>query len=60
LLDTHHQNGVTTDNRISNLRALCKTCHALRHPNWYQVSAHDRQTLEALRAKQAVADVKRR
>lgn len=57
LLDTHHQNGVTTDNRISNLRALCKTCHAQRHPNWYQVSTHDRQTLDALRAEQAAASV---
>jgi len=52
LLDTHHQNGVTTDNRISNLRALCKTCHAGRHPNWYHVALSDRQNLDALRAEQ--------
>lgn len=29
LLDTHHINGVKTDNSDSNLRALCKECHSL-------------------------------
>ena len=52
LLDSHHQNGVTTDNRRQNLRALCKTCHAQRHPNWYIVTPADSQTLDALRAEQ--------
>jgi hypothetical protein len=52
LLDTHHQNGVTGDNRLSNLRALCKTCHASRHPNWYRVSSEQIATLDRLRTEQ--------
>jgi hypothetical protein len=53
LLDTHHQNGVVSDNSIKNLQALCKTCHANRHPNWYKVSTDDHRLLDALRASQA-------
>lgn len=52
LLDAHHQNGVTGDNRLSNLRALCKTCHATRHPNWYRVSSAQIATLDRLRTDQ--------
>jgi hypothetical protein len=49
LLDTHHRNGVVSDNRASNLRALCKLCHAKEHPNWYRVASKDHRTLEELR-----------
>lgn len=52
LLDTHHQNGVTSDNRVNNLRALCKLCHENRHPNWYRVSSADRRMIEELRRAQ--------
>lgn len=54
LLDTHHQNGVTSDNRSSNLRALCKTCHARRHPDWYRVSPEDQRALDAMRSEQGI------
>lgn len=54
LLDTHHQNGVPSDNRVSNLRALCKLCHAKKHPNWYRVAHEDRSALEALRRAQGL------
>ncbi|MCQ4162647.1 hypothetical protein NON00_22320 [Roseomonas sp. GC11] len=54
LLDVHHQNSVTMDNRRSNLRALCKTCHAARHPNWYEIDAQDRQKLQQMRAAQGL------
>jgi hypothetical protein len=52
LLDTHHNNGVTTDNRISNLRALCKICHSLKHRGWYKVSSSDVRAIEAMRLSQ--------
>jgi hypothetical protein len=55
LLDTHHQNGVTSDNTRSNLVALCKTCHARKHPNWYRVTPEDQLTLEQLRGRQGIS-----
>lgn len=54
LLDAHHQNGVTSDNRSSNLLALCKTCHARRHPDWYRVSPEDQRALDAMRSEQGI------
>jgi hypothetical protein len=55
LLDTHHVNGVTGDNRFSNLRALCKDCHAKQHPGHYRVSDNDRRLLAELRKQQGLA-----
>ena len=52
LLDTHHNNGVLSDNRYANLRALCKICHSLKHRGWYKVSASDEKAIEALRQAQ--------
>jgi hypothetical protein len=52
LLDAHHVNGVTGDNRFSNLRALCKECHAKQHPGHYRVSDNDRRLLQELRTQQ--------
>jgi len=52
LLDTHHNNGVLSDNRYANLRALCKICHSLKHRGWYKVSASDEKAIESLRQAQ--------
>jgi hypothetical protein len=52
LLDTHHNNGVLSDNREANLRALCKICHSLKHRGWYKVSASDEKSIEALKLAQ--------
>lgn len=52
LLDTHHRNGVASDNAAHNLRALCKLCHADEHPNWYRVGPADQIRIEELRRAQ--------
>lgn len=54
LLDTHHVNGVTGDNRFSNLRALCKDCHAKQHPGHYRVSENGRRLLKEFRTQQGL------
>lgn len=50
LLDVHHVNGVKSDNHPTNLRVLCKLCHA-RQPQHghYRVKPQDRAAIEALR-----------
>ncbi|UFN48776.1 HNH endonuclease [Roseomonas sp. OT10] len=49
LLDTHHRDGVVSNNAWSNLRALCKSCHVEEHPRWYRISDAQRKAIETLR-----------
>ena len=48
LLDVHHINGDKQNNDASNLRCLCKICHARVHPH-YLVKEADRLVIEAAR-----------
>lgn len=50
LLDTHHVNGVKSDNAPANLRALCKLCHAEQPAHQHmRVSREARRTINQLR-----------
>jgi hypothetical protein len=50
LLHCHHQNGNTSDNAWSNLRALCVVCHAEQPQHgWMRVDDEARRTIRALR-----------
>lgn len=55
LLDVHHINGVKRDCRDSNLRCLCKECHAKQDFHRHYVSVikpEDKEALRQLRQEQ--------
>ena len=53
LLHSHHRNGVKSDNRESNLMALCAACHRQQpHHGHLYVSPGDMQTFDRLRREQ--------
>lgn len=55
LLHTHHKNGVKTDNRKSNLQALCVDCHRKQpYHNHLFVRHLDMQLITRLRRLQAI------
>lgn len=58
LLHTHHINGIKTDLRPANLRALCLACHRQEpgHQTMYASPEH-LATLEALRRQQELVSV---
>lgn len=55
LLHTHHINGVKSDNRTSNLRALCVDCHSkqLFHEHMF-VPRNEKQLIIVLRKQQTL------
>jgi len=55
LLHTHHITGVKSDNRISNLQALCKLCHNDQPNHNLYVATHERNLIEKLRSSQRAA-----
>ncbi len=57
LLHTHHIDGVRTNNRRQNLKALCVLCHR-RQPQHQHliVREADRKTIHALRREQGTAE----
>ena len=52
LLQTHHLNGVQSDNRTSNLKALCVLCHS-QQPNHNWMSVKPMDELKIMRLRQA-------
>lgn len=55
LLDAHHINGITTDNKPSNLKALCKTCHRKEPMHDHMTRKHD-EIIARLRKEQNLID----
>lgn len=57
LLHVHHVNGVKSDNRSSNLRALCVDCHSKQPMHQHMALSHrERQTINCLRKEQGLLD----
>ncbi|HRY18566.1 MAG TPA: HNH endonuclease signature motif containing protein [Candidatus Competibacteraceae bacterium] len=55
LLHTHHKNGVKTDNRKSNLQALCVDCHRKQPSHDHMSVRHaDMQLITRLRREQSI------
>lgn len=53
LLHTHHISGVTSNNRPSNLQALCKKCHCDEHPHMH-IGKHELELIKSLRKQQGI------
>lgn len=57
LLHVHHISGVKSDNRPSNLRALCIDCHSKQPMHQHMALSHrERQTINDLRKQQGLLD----
>lgn len=57
LLHVHHISGVKSDNRPSNLRALCIDCHSKQPMHEHMALSHrERQTINDMRKQQGLLD----
>lgn len=57
-LDTHHIDGVRGNNRLSNLRVLCKICHANQpnHQHYKRIHEKDFNLIRKLKTEQDIPD----
>ncbi|QXO19039.1 HNH endonuclease [Vibrio ostreae] len=57
LLHVHHINGVKSDNKPSNLKALCIDCHSKQPMHQHMLVSHsERQLINQLRKEQGILD----